>query len=208
MKNNLNDPFIRAMHKRFACKKYLDKPIEEPIMEAILEVGRLSPTSFGLEAWAFHVVQDLSLRKPLTDACFDQESVATAPVTLVIANIRRDEYDPYGPFVAQRGSRFPGTLEEYIDDYKGYWEFVIEEERIEMWSRAQGYIAGGNMMSAAAHWGIQSCAIEGFEEDKVAQLIGLDQSKWVISLLITLGYPDEPHREKIREPLEALVTYH
>ncbi len=64
------------------------------------------------------------------------------------------------------------------------------------------------MMSAAAHWGIQSCAIEGFEEDKVSQLLGIDQSKWVISLLITLGYPDEPMREKVREPLAELVTYH
>ena len=49
MKNNLNDPFIKAMHNRFACKKYLNKPIESNILEAILEVGRLSPTSFGLE---------------------------------------------------------------------------------------------------------------------------------------------------------------
>lgn len=208
MKNNLNDPFIKAMHNRFACKKYLDKPIESNIIEAILEVGRLSPTSFGLEGWAFHVVQNTSLRRELTSACFDQESVATAPVTLVIANLRREDYDPYGSFVAQRGSRFPGTLGEYIDDYKGYWEFVTQEGRIEMWSRAQGYIAAANMMSAAAHWGIQSCAIEGFEEDKVSQLLGIDQSKWVISLLITLGYPDEPMREKVREPLAELVTYH
>lgn len=208
MKNNLNDPFIRAMHTRFACKKYLDKPLDKKIEEAILEVGRLSPTSFGLEAWAFHVIRNGKLTFDLTAACFDQESVATAPLTLVITVLNRASYTPYGEFIAQRGRRFPGTLEEFIADYEGYWEFVTQEGRIEMWSRSQAYIAAGNMMSSAAHWGVQSCAIEGFDEDKVAKIINLDQQKWLISLLITFGYPAEPVREKIREPLENLVVYH
>jgi len=200
--------FFRAMETRFACKRYKEDTIGPSSLKNILEAGRLSPTSFGLEGWAFHVVQSPELRPAMTDACFDQESVATAPVTVVITALKAASYKPDGDFVTRRGSRFPGTLQEFVDDYIGYYEFLLEHHRIDCWSRSQCYIACANMMQAAAVEGIQSCAIEGFDEAKVADIIKLDTTLWQVALVITFGYPDEPVREKIREPLESLVRYH
>ena len=208
MSREVMDDFIQTMHTRFACKKYENKPIPKKTLEFILEVGRLSPTSFGLEGWAFHVVQSPLLRKQLTKACFDQESVATAPVTMIITALTASSYKPTGSFVTQRGVRFPGTLDEFVADYEGYYYFLKKEGRIDCWSRAQCYIAAANMMTAAATETIQSCAIEGFDEDQVAKIINLEQHTWQVSLLITFGYPAEPVREKIREPLANLVTYY
>jgi nitroreductase len=200
--------YTQSLYTRFACKRYSDLPISEQQLRSILEAGRLSPTSFGLEGWHFHVVTDPTLRPAMTQACFDQESVATAPITVVIAARTASSYDPEGEFVRDRGIRFPGTLREFIDDYRGYYTFLSEWKRLDCWSRSQCYIAAANMMQAAALMGIQSCAIEGFNEDLVAPIIALDRNLWQVALLITFGYPDEPAREKIRAPLESLVTFH
>jgi nitroreductase len=200
--------FLEIMNSRFACKKYKDIPLSKESIEAILEAGRLSPTSFGLEGWAFHVVQNIDLRNRLTVACFDQESVLTAPLTIVITSLTESSYEPQGDFVRQRGERFPGTLDEFVSDYEGYFSFLKDMGRLNAWSKSQCYIAAANMMNIAVVEGIQSCAIEGFDEHKVATILNIDENKWNIALVITFGYRDEEVREKIREPLEKLVTYY
>lgn len=200
--------FLEMMHTRFACKKYKDESLSKESIETILEAGRLSPTSFGFEGWAFHVVQNIQLREKLTAACFDQESVLTAPVSIVITALTESSYDPYGDFVKQRGERFPGTLEEFVADYEGYHQYLKEMGRINAWSKSQCYIAAANMMNIAAVMGIQSCAIEGFDGEKVANILTIDTDTWSVALVIPFGYPDEEVRKKIREPLERLVTYY
>lgn len=199
---------MKSMYDRFACKRYRNQPIASEDMDYLLEAGRLSPTSFGLEGWHFHVVTDMTLRKAMTDACFDQESVATAPMTVVIVARTAASYDPHGPFVRERGERFPGTLQEFVDDYIGYYQFLKDHGRIDCWSRAQCYIAAANMMQAGAVIGIQSCAIEGFDAEKIALSIDLDTALWQPAIVITFGYPDEPVREKIRASIDTLTTYH
>ena len=50
--------FLEAMNFRHACKLFDEtKKIPQATLENILEVGRLSPSSFGMEPWKFLVVQ-------------------------------------------------------------------------------------------------------------------------------------------------------
>jgi len=64
------------------------------------------------------------------------------------------------------------------------------------------------MMTGASELGIQSCAIEGFDEDLVLALLGQDRKDWTVSMVIPFGYPAEPARPKIRASLESLVVRH
>jgi len=200
--------FLEAMQSRFACKQYSDRKISEEDLLSILEYGRLTPTSFGLELWSFHVVEKPSLRGHLLTACFEQESVLTAPLSIVILCRAQSYLDPDGPCVKQRGSRFPGSLTAFVEDYRPYYDFLRKEDRLECWSRSQGYLAAANMMTGASERGIQSCAIEGFDEDRVLALLGQDRKDWTVSMVIPFGYPAEPARPKIRASLESLVVRH
>jgi nitroreductase len=49
--------------------------LDDSEIQKILEYGRLTPTSFGLELWSFHVVKGPEAKEALFHACFDQESV-------------------------------------------------------------------------------------------------------------------------------------
>ncbi len=54
----MKNEFIKAMDFRHACKVFDDtKKISEDDLNFILEVGRKSPSSFGMEPWKFLVVQ-------------------------------------------------------------------------------------------------------------------------------------------------------
>ncbi|MFA5570735.1 MAG: nitroreductase family protein [Sphaerochaetaceae bacterium] len=202
------EDFIYLLHERYSSKLYTDEPIGDEELSLILEAGRLSPSSFGFEGWEFHVVRTPKQRVALSVACFDQESVVTAPISIVLVAHNTESFKLDSPFVAQRGSRYDEPLEVFIDDYKGYYDFLIQEERLEMWSRSQCYIAAANMVNAAAIEGIQSCIIEGFDEQLVLDILRLNPKEFLVSLVITFGYPADPFRKKIREPLESLVSYH
>jgi nitroreductase len=64
------------------------------------------------------------------------------------------------------------------------------------------------MMTGAQSLGIQSCAIEGFDEEGVLRVLDIDPKEWSVSLLCTFGHTAEEERPKIRVPLQELVTYH
>lgn len=201
--------FMAAMERRFACKNYDGQPVDEKSLAFILECGRLSPTSFGLEMWQFHVVQTPQMRQGLHDACFGQQAMKTAPLSIVAVARRGAAYEPYGELVQQRAARFPGTIQEFVDDFQGFYEYLRDKDFLDQWSEKQCYIAIANMMTGAASLGIQSCAIEGFHNGKVLELLGLDPSDWNVGLISTFGYPAEGEaRERIREPLEELAVYH
>ncbi|MCF0238828.1 MAG: nitroreductase family protein, partial [Sphaerochaetaceae bacterium] len=147
---------LEAMKKRFACKNYLNKEIEDDKLGLILEAGRLSPSSFGLEHWHFHVCRS----QDILWTCPAQESMKTAPVTVVITCNNHTFFDPEGSFFKERMSRFPLPFEESKQDYMHHYNHLDSKE-LDQWSRAQSYIAVANMTTVASELGIQSCIIEG-----------------------------------------------
>lgn len=198
---------LSAMKGRYACKRFDPaKKISGRDQELILEAGRLSPSSFGLEHWHFFISREQRTLDRMYEACSGQENIRTAAVLVTIAVRTAAAYHPESDFVRSRAERFPGGYPVFVEEYRGYWEFLAERGVIEAWAQAQGYIAATNMMTMAASLGIDSCAIEGYNEEAVLAILGLPLTSWRISLLLPFGYRDEPVREKIRMPIKSIVT--
>ena len=49
--------FKEVVKKRYSCKKYTDRQVEQPHLDAILEAGRLAPTAKNLQEQHIYVVQ-------------------------------------------------------------------------------------------------------------------------------------------------------
>ena len=80
------------------------------------------------------------------------------------------------------------------------------------WGGKQCYIALGNMMTAAAMIGIDSCPIEGFEQaglqQVLAQEMGVDLNAWGTAYLLAFGYrKGEPARPKTRQDRSAVIEW-
>jgi nitroreductase len=191
--------FLRAMETRFACKHYSAKSLGMYDIEYILECGRLSPSSFGLEPWTFWAISLREQIRSLGIACFNQEAVSSAALAVCILVERDGSFAPGSEFLKQRASRFPGGYPVFIEDYRGYYEFLKSQDRVLSWSVAQAYIAAANMMTGAKALGIDSCAIEGFDEGEVLKILGIHPEEKAVGLIVVFGYGDETPREKIRE---------
>ncbi len=200
--------FLAAMRDRWACKLYDGRALAPEEESLILECGRLSPSSFGLEPWRFVANRPGGqVRQALFEACFAQDGVRTAGMVVAILVRRAEAYDPDGPLVLQRSARFPGGHPVFRADFVGYYEFLKAEGRLEEWARAQAYIPCANMMTGAKAAGIDSCAIEGYKEAEVLAALGFDPDIWRVGIVVTFGRPAEPVREKIREGLKAISEF-
>lgn len=199
--------FLDAMNFRHACKLFDGRKIPEADLKYILEAGRLSPSSFGLEQWKFIVVQNQSLKEAIEKASWGQKQISTCSDLLIIA-ARKDvrSSDAYTQDQLARWGLDHDAFNGLLAMYHG-WVDGRDDHTIEMWSEKQCYIAAANMMSAAALIGVDSCPIEGFEYQKVDTLLGIDTNVYQSAIVIPFGYrAKEPHA-KCRLSLEQIVEF-
>ncbi len=74
---------MEAIRRRRSTRAYLDKPVEEEKLEAVLEAGRLAPSASNRQEWRYVVVRDPGMRAKLAEAANGQKFVGEAPVLLV-----------------------------------------------------------------------------------------------------------------------------
>jgi hypothetical protein len=63
------------------------------------------------------------------------------------------------------------------------------------------------MMGAAAFIGIDSCPIEGFDVNKVNEILNLDTTRFHTALLLPFGYCNQAARQKHRLDFENVVQF-
>lgn len=206
--------FLKAMKFRFACKAFdTQKKIPEEKFETILEAGRLSPSSFGLEPTRLVVIQTPSIREQIKPLCWNQAQI-TDSSHLVMLTTRVADLHPDSAYITrqfQRRVSDEATLKAYRDErYRG---FLVHNDRMDSksifnWASRQAYIVGSSMMNAAAFMKIDSCAIEGFEKSKLEQFLGMDTFAEQISLIIAFGYrKEDPKKPSPRLASNDLISY-
>ncbi|MBP7070674.1 MAG: nitroreductase family protein [Methanothrix sp.] len=73
---------MQAIRARRSIRNYLDRPVEEEKLLAVLEAGRLAPSARNMQDWRFIVVSDPATRQRLAEAARDQQFVAQAPLVI------------------------------------------------------------------------------------------------------------------------------
>ncbi|WP_151942505.1 NAD(P)H-dependent oxidoreductase [Aliarcobacter butzleri] len=205
--------FMEAMDFRHACKIFDEtKKISDEDMKFILEAGRKSPSSFGQEGWKFLVITNEELKAKLRPFCWDQPQITTCShLVIILAAI--DAVKPESGVPALRFARreMPQEKKDFYNKlYKEHLtvtKVLDSDENVYSWTARQTYIAAGNMMTAAAIKGIDSCPIEGFDKAKVEEVLGLDTKKFQLSMVLPFGYRINPQSTQMRLPFEEVIEF-
>ena len=199
--------FADAMAYRHACKRFNAETIPETEVDRILEFGRMSPSSFGMEPWRFIVITDTALRETLRPLCWNQPQITECSHLLVIT-ADNECIKPGSEYVRSMFAR-RGLPEEayarYLEVYANHMGPQFHSrEAVEAWTHKQCYLAAANMMTGAASLGIDSCPIEGFEKAKVEAALALEPARSV-ALLVAFGYRLNPQPEHWRLDRDTIV---
>lgn len=207
----MQNDFSKAMDFRHACKIFDEKKkISNEEMHYILEAGHKSPSSFGMEGWKFLVITNDELKEKLRPVCWNQVQITSCSHLVIILtaidSVKVESGEPEKRFNRREMSQ--ENLDFYMDLYaKHLSQTLSTDENIYAWTARQTYIALGNMMTAAAYIGIDSCPIEGFEKEKVEEILELDTTKWQVSVVVPFGYRLNEQSTQLRLPFEEVVEF-
>lgn len=197
---------IDALNWRYAVKKFNTKKIPAEKLDIILEALRLTPSSLGLQAWKFIVVENPDIRKKLLPATFNQEQVVDASHLIVLArNAKLEEADvkKWTEYLAQERNMPTEKKDGFHQMIMGYLGSQDEEDK-SIWMAKQLYIALGNLMTVCAIEGIDTCPMEGLNPAQYDEILGLEEKGLKTVMACPIGYrsSEDPyqHEAKARYP--------
>lgn len=203
--------FSQALDFRHACKLFDEnKKVSDEDMHFILEAGRKSPSSFGMEGWKFLVITNDTLKQEIRPHCWNQAQITTCShlviILAAIENVKPSSGTPAKRFA--RRNLPQEKCDAYVELYANHLKDTLSlDEKVFAWTARQTYIALGNMMSAGAIKGIDSCPIEGFDKKAVEEVLKLDTTQWQLSVIIPFGYRVNPQSQQLRLPFEEVVEF-
>lgn len=203
--------FITNQKWRYATKKFdASKKISNEDFETLKEAIQLSTSSYGLQPYKILIIENPEVRAQIQPAAWGQTQIVDASHLLVFANVTNfgeTEIDNYINLMAE-------TRGISVESVKGYADFMkmkitgLPEEQRNIWTSKQTYLALANLMNAAAELKIDVTPMEGFEPEKVNEILGLPAKGLNASLLATIGYRHEDdatqHYAKVRKPINEL----
>lgn len=147
----------------------------------LMEHAILSPTAFNLQHWRFVRILDPALRTQIRKKAWDQPQVTDASLLLILCmDVKAWEKNP-----ERYWRHAPDEVREFI--LPGIHQFYAGHAQLQ---RDEGMrscgIAAMTIMLTAKEMGYDSCPMDGFDFDAVAQLINLP-SDHSICMMIAVG---------------------
>jgi nitroreductase len=187
-------PLSAVIEQRRWTQSFDGKPISDEDLKKILEAGLESPSGYNLQPWRLIVVRDPEQRRQLRAASFNQANVEEASVIIVACGDKDGWRTDMEEMV--RMGRERGMTENYAESVRPSIEqFLGNHPNLSAWLNRQVMVAFTTMMWMAEALGYDTAAVEGFEAEKIAEVLNLPLSYEVVSLL-AIGHlkgPDKYH---------------
>jgi nitroreductase len=204
---------LASLRWRVATKKFDPaKKLSDAQWAALEEALVLAPSSYGLQAWKFFVVDDAALRAKLQPLSYGQTQIVDADKLVVFA-VKKD-------FGAADVERYVERISEVrrlpISALDGYKKTMLASaglppEKVAAWLTRQVYIALGVFLTSAAALGVDACPMEGFDKDKYDELLGLPALGYNSVVVATAGHraPDDAYatQAKVRFAKNDVIAH-
>jgi nitroreductase len=171
-----------AIRSRRSVKDFdANHSMTEAEVNELLSLAVLSPTAFNIQNWRFVVVTDKALRKQIREVAWDQAQVTDASLFIVLcADLKAWEKQP-ARYWANASKEIQAFMLPAIDAYYRGKDQAQRDEAM----RSCG-IAAQTLMLAAKSMGYDSCPMDGFDFEKVADLIYLPEDH-VVAMFVAIG---------------------
>ncbi len=200
----MRNDFEKAMHFRHACRLFDEnKKMSQGDLDFILEAGRMSPSSCGMEQWKFLVVRDEGLKAAIRPVAWNQPQITTCSELVVV--LYKKQMRSTTPYIQSQYKRVFG-VDEVGEWYKNFLD-PASDATLECMAMNQCHIAAANMMTGAASIGVDSCAIGGYNKAALESVLPIDLSLYGVALMLPFGYRVKEQQPRVRLDMKELVEY-
>ncbi len=174
----------QAIRERRSTPSFDGKLIPQEDLMKILEAGLSAPSGYNMQPWRFIVVQTPEQRRRLRGASYNQAKVEEASAVIVACGDadgwRRDldmmlQHGLAGGMPESYAAQAKSSVPKYMSSFSG--------EEMKGWLNKQVMLAFTHMMLMSEVLGYDTAPMEGFEQEKVHDVLRLPMSFWVVALL-------------------------
>ena len=203
---------IEALNWRYAVKKFGKEKVSDEKVHKILEATALSASSTGMQPYRIFVVHNKEIREQLGEDSFNPQIVDASQLLVFAAfdTVTKDRIKNLIQLMAKQREMPESNLEEYKNTLEFYLLSRTDEENFN-WSSKQAYIALGTALIASADQKVDATPMEGFNAEKLDELLNLREKGLKSVFLLALGYRASEgdyltNAKKVRLPISDLVT--
>ncbi|MDR6922944.1 NAD(P)H-dependent oxidoreductase [Chryseobacterium sp. 2987] len=205
--------YLEALSRRYSVKKFNHEIIPQEILHNILESGKLSASSLGLQPYKIFVVESEEMKQKLIPAFYNPSQISTCSHLIVIISKKTIEENYIRGYFSHISEVRETPLENLDLFKKSITQHISQKTQDEIftWAEKQSYIVLANMMYAAAIENIDSCPMEGFRQDVIEEVLNINPETEKVTVTLALGYRSEEdhfqHMKKVRKPNEKLFKF-
>ena len=183
MANVMEKALSQVVAQRRATPSFDGSPLPEEDLKRILEAGLQAPSGYNMQPWRFIVVRSEDHRRRLRAASFNQAKVEEASVVIVACG-DADGWRNGDLEEMLRLGREGGMPENYSEQAKvNIPNYLSNHPNFPMWLNRHVMIAFTTMMLMAEVLGYDTAPMEGFEQERVCEVLKLPLSYHVVALL-------------------------
>lgn len=179
-RNKVDMDFERLILTRQSDRRYMPDPVSREDVLKCLEAARMSPSACNSQPWKFIAVDDKAKLAEMADAAEGlgmNKFTRDVPVMVAVVLEKMNA-------TARLGSLLKHKDYSMLDLGMAVEHFCLQ----------------------AADLGLGTCIMGWFDEKRIARLLGVPRGKR-IPLIISLGYPENPTRRKVRKPVEEMSSW-
>ncbi|EFC40997.1 predicted protein [Naegleria gruberi] len=208
--------FEKIVLQRKAIKSFnSDKPVPMDVLNHILALTQRAPTGYNLQPWTAVVVSDPEKKKALHEAALSQPKILEAPITVVFAanlnalanqskvismNVQNGMMSENEAATMSRNTTAllksdPTCIIQAAKFVVGsVWSLfkpmMVPPINMKAYVWKQTMMPVQTFMLAASSHGLDTCPMEGFDERRVRQVVGLP-CNYSIPIIVSLGYASD-----------------
>lgn len=195
---------LEAMKARRSIRKFKADPIPEALVTQLIQAAQLAPSGSNIQPTRFIVIKSDAVRAQLSEAT-PLPFVSQAPLVLACCidleslggmSTRARELKEAGAFVDTPLDKM--DLESYAK------RKPMNPTVAEAYLRLNAAIALDHLTLRAVDLGLGTCWVMMFNQEKVKEILGLDENYNVVALL-PIGYPDQNPKARPRIELSQII---
>lgn len=183
-----------AIRDRRSTPSFDGAPIDAADLQQIVSAGLLAPSGYNLQPWRFVVVQTAEQKRRLRGASYNQAKVSEASAVIVACG-DTDGWRRDLELMLQKGLT-GGMPESYAAQARSSvpkYLMGFTTDQMHAWLNKHVTIAFTHMLLMAEVLGYDTAPMEGFEQEKVREVLRLPLSYWVVALL-AIGHAQGPDK--------------
>ncbi len=204
--------YLEALSRRYSVKKFNQETVPQEVLYNILESGKLSASSLGLQPYKILVVESEAMKQKLIPAFYNPSQISTCSHLIVIVSKKTVEEQYLNGYFRHISEVREMPLEN-LDPFRNSIDQHIQKNRDDIfnWAEKQSYIVLANLMYAAAIENVDTCPMEGFRQDVIEEILEINPEAEKATVTLALGYRSEEdhfqHLKKVRKPDEKLFKF-